>query len=187
MDEFFNNFFLDELEEAHGCFEFLVDVMREQNISYPYDDLIKVEKNSYLIVYSAICQMNNSLDSYYRYIEMNGDFFLEEKKIYMKYFLIYVSSIITYKMVTDSLSTNELNRLWYIIFAVITGIENIHLVNKDIKEYRNNNISFIKKLDSIKKEYDDNFKIANREIQYMIALNRNLQKELDKKMTLIKK
>jgi len=90
-------------------------------------------------------------------------------------------------MVTDSLSTNELNRLWYIIFAVITGIENIHLVNKDIKEYRNNNISFIKKLDSIKKEYDDNFKIANREIQYMIALNRNLQKELDKKMTLIKK
>lgn len=181
MDEGINNILMDELMEAHTDFNNIIQSMKDNSINYRYDEVINMEKNSYTISYNSLTRMNKSLDEYKYFKKNNIDFFDGEIKIYTKYILLYIVSIIMIKVFAKTLSAEKINEIWYALVGIVLGTANAKIINKNINNYRYGNKQnrlLMDDLYTLKEDYDANFEIARKEISYIFSLNRNLKKEL---------
>ena len=190
MDEGINNLLLEELFESHGFFENIINEMKDNNVFFPYDRVIPMEEASYNISYDAISKMNDDLKKYNSIVNNNKEFFSGERKIYTKYIMLYIFSIIFIKIFAKTLSLEKIDEMWYALFGIALGSANVGLINRDINNYRygtKENRKLMNELATLKEDYDENYVIARREISYMYSLNRNLENELPHKKELIKK
>ena len=190
MDEGINNILMDELMEAHADFGNIIAAMQENNLDFPYAKIIGLEESSYNISFNAVSQMIKSYEEYNVLKKKNEDFFEGEFKIYVKYLMLYIISIIMIKVFCKSLSSEKLNEIWYALIGVVLGTANANIINKNINNYRygnKENRTLMDDLSTLKEDYDNNFEIARREIGYLFSLNRNLQKELFNTKNYVKK
>ena len=190
MNEKINNTLLDHLIDVHGDFEKIIGQMQDRNIEYPYDKVIELENKSYCISYNAISRMNNSLQEYNLEIKSNKEFFIGEKKIYLKYIMLYLVSIIMIKVFAKTLSSVKIDEIWYSLVGLVLGTANVSLINKNINEYRygsKDRRELLNVVKSLEEDYNRDYEIAHNEIACMYSLNRNLLQELLHHMNLIKK
>ncbi len=190
MDESINDLLLDDLVELHAEFKVIIKAMQDDNIAFPYDSIIQMESNSYSISFNAISRMNKSLQDYNYCLEENTDFFNGEKKLYIKYIMLYLVSIIIIRIFSKTLSSAKLNEIWYALLGLILGTVNVNIINQNINDYRygtKENRELINQVKSYQEDYNNDYKIASREIDYLRSLNRNLLVELHNSKKLIKK
>ena len=182
MKEELNNLLLDELDEAHGLFDNIIKEMQSRNISYPYEKVIEMEENSFHISYNAISKLGEIYEKYNYIKEENEEYFSGEKKIFVKYIFLYIVSIIFIKVFSKSLSIAKINEIWFAIVGIVLGSTNAAIIFKNLNNYRNGTKEkreLNNQLMNLKEEYDQNYDIATREINYMFSLNRNLLSEID--------
>ena len=190
MDEAINIILLEDLNEADNTFNNIISEMKENNVSYNYEEIIYMEKNSYQIADSAINKMFESQQKYNLLYDDNSEFFEEERRITLKYILLYFVSIIMIKVFAKTLSADKINEIWYALLGMTLGTINTRMLYKNVYSYRNDSkekrelISNLQEMNSI---YDDNFEIARREVDYIYSLNRNLQEEIPSEKIFIKK
>ncbi len=190
MNEGICSILLDELFEAHGCFENIIGEMKERGIEYPYDKVIRIEENSYNISFNAINRMIESFEKQNYLMIENKKFFLEERKLIIKYIMLYIVSIIIIKVFSKTLSSERLNEIWYALIGMALGSVNATIVNKAINNHRygkKENRELMGNINDYTEIYDENFEIANREVNYILSLNRNLQQEIPSQKILLKK
>ena len=189
MSQELNNLLLDELCEAHGLFQNTIAEMQQNGISYKYDEVIKMEENSYTISYNAISKLNSILERYNYLCVENEEYFKDEKKIFIKYIFLYLVSIILIKVFSKTLSAAKINEIWYAIIGMVLGSANATLIGKSINNYRNDSKDkreLNNSLITLKEEYNANYDIAAREVNYLFSLARNLSSEVDESKTLSK-
>ena len=181
MNDWVNNILMNELLEVHTDFNNIISIMKENDITYPYDNLITLEGASYQISYNAISRMIKSYEEYNILKKQNTNFFEDEARIYIKYIMLYVVSIIIIRVFSKTLSSEKINEIWYALAGIVLGSVNTNLIYKNINNYRygsKDNRMLMDDLSTLKEDYNDNYEIARREIDYMFSLNRNLEKEL---------
>ena len=181
MSDEINYLLFDELEEAHGYFNNVIDELKEKDNSYPSNDVISIENNSYNIAHDALEKMDEALEKYNYLRNNNIEFFEEQDKVVVKYVLLYLVSIIMIKIFAKTLSSDKINAIWYAMIGGLLGSVNTGMIYSNLHEYRygnKENREIMNKVMELREEYDINFEIARREIHYMFSLNRNLDSEL---------
>ena len=179
MNQEINDLLLNDLEEAQAQFDIIVDELKDKNIPYSLKDIVTIENNSYRISLEAIKKMNDSLVKYQALYNANIEFFDGEAKIFIKYVLLYIVSIIMIKVFSKTLSTDKINEMWYGLVGMVLGSANLGMINSNLNSYRyhnKENRELMNEINSLQEEYNNNFDIARREISYMFSLNRNLDK-----------
>ena len=64
MEQEKNDLLLNDLFEAHGGFDNLINEMKDAGIEFPYDDTITMEEASYSNAFNAISRMNDYVSEY---------------------------------------------------------------------------------------------------------------------------
>ena len=189
MNEEIGELLLSNLEESHAYFNNIIDGLKQDSFLYSIKDLTNLEYNSYNIAYDAITKMNDALMKYNEIRSSNIDFFENEYKMVIKYILLYIISIIIIKIFAKTLSSEKINEIWYAMLGGFLGSINTGIIYSNVHEYRygkEKNRQIMNEVMRLKEEYDTNFEIARREIEYMMSLNRNLENcESEKKLTKI--
>ena len=189
MEQKINDLLFDELNEAHGYFEIIMDYVKEKESDHFCNNLITIENNSYRLSYNAIDKMNEVLKKYEELHRRNEDFFEEDSSIIIKFTLLYIVSIIVIKIFSKTLSSDKLNEIWYAMIGVLLGSVNMGMLYSNLNNHRYSCKKSREIMDeemTLKEEYNKNFEIARREIGYMFSLNKNLdtsiidQKKLSK-------
>ena len=177
MNQGINQELLYELEEAHGYFQCLILMLNNCESKTFIQNVIMMEQRSYDISMDAINKMTDSLNRYNDLYISNIDFFEDEYKMVIKLIMLYLVSIIMIKIFSTTLSSEKLNEMWYGMVGMLLGTVNTGIIFNNINHHRGDSEesrSLINEMKSLKEEYNKNFEIANREISYMISLNRNL-------------
>ena len=94
MNQETNDFLVQNLIEAHVTFNSIIKEMQDDKISFNYKFVEEREKESYQIVYDIINKMNFNVYEYNDLKEKNNDLFDSEYKIYLKYFSLYLVSLV---------------------------------------------------------------------------------------------
>ena len=190
MNEEINYLLFDELEEAHGYFGNVIDELKEKDDTYPSNDVISIENNSYNIALDALNKMDEALEKYNTLRINNIEFFDEQSKIVVKYTFLYLVSIIMIKIFSKCISIEKINEIWLAMVGLLLGTVNTSMIYSNLHEYRfgnKDNRELMNRVMELREEYDINFEIARKEIQYMFSLNRNLDTELTEGKKYVKK
>ena len=189
MNQETNDFLVQNLIEAHVTFNSIIKEMQDDKISFNYKFVEEREKESYQIVYDIINKMNFNVYEYNDLKEKNNDLFDSEYKIYLKYFSLYLVSLVFIRVFYEVFDTSKLSEMLKYVIGMFLGSTYITLMNKDIDDNRNGSKDrrdLINKLKTLKEEYKVNHDKAVNEIDYMFALNTNLWNELDSNKKLVK-
>ena len=189
MNQETNDFLVQNLIEAHVTFNSIIKEMQDDKISFNYKFVEEREKESYQIVYDIINKMNFNVYEYNDLKEKNNDLFDSEYKIYLKYFSLYLVSLVFIRVFYEVFDTSKLSEMLKYVIGMFLGSTYITLMNKDINDNRNGSKDrrdLINKLKTLKEEYKVNHDKAVNEIDYMFALNTNLWNELDSNKKLVK-
>ncbi len=183
MEQEKNDLLLNDLFEAHGSFDNLINEMKDAGIVFPYEDTITMEEASYTNAFNAISRMNDYVSEYTFLTEENEEFFDHEAGIILKGILLYGVTIIALKLFSKTLSAQKINEIWYLLVGALLGSVNTGIIFNNINNYRNSSKEsrdLLNRLATLKEDYKKDYDIAYNEIDCMFSLNRNLWKELDK-------
>ena len=183
MEQEKNDLLLNDLFEAHGGFDNLINEMKDAGIEFPYDDTITMEEASYSNAFNAISRMNDYVSEYTFLTEENTEFFDHEAGIIIKGILLYGVTIIALKLFSKTLSAQKINEIWYLLVGALLGSVNTGIIFNNINNYRygtKDSRDLLNRLATLKEDYKKDYDIAYNEIDCMFSLNRNLWKELDK-------
>ena len=182
MEQEKNDMLLNDLFEAKGSFDNLIEEMKDKNITFPYDDTIKLEETSYSKAFNAISRMNNYTEEYNYLIDANEDFYEKEAYIIVRGILLYGVTIVALKLFSKTLSSKQISDMWYMLIGVLLGSINTGIIYNNINNYRygdKDNREFVNRISLLKESYKEDYHIAMNEIDCLFSLNRNLWKELD--------
>ena len=182
MDQEKNDMLRDDLVEAKASFDILIMELQERNISFPYEDVIKMTETSYAISYNAITRMNEYTRDYVFLTEENEGFFEDEARIIIGGVLMYVITFIALRIFGKILSGKQINEMIYMLTGVLFGSINMGFIYSNVNNHRNeskDSRELINRLKSLKEDYKRDYHIAYNEIENINSLNRNLWKELD--------
>ena len=183
MEQEKNDLLLNDLFEAKGGFDNLINEMKDAWIVFPYEDTITMEEASYTNAFNAISRMNDYVSEYTFLTEENTEFFDHEAGIILKGVLLYGVTIIALKLFSKTLSAVKINEIWYLLIGALLGSVNTGIIFNNINNYRNGSKEsrdLLNRLTTLKEDYKKDYDIAYNEIDCMFSLNRNLWKELDK-------
>lgn len=183
MEQEKNDILLDDLFEARGAFDNLINEMRDLGIVYPYEDTISEEEKSYANAFNAISRMNGYTEEYNYLMDENVDFFEEEIRIYVKYAILYGASIILLKLFSKTLSAREISEIWYGLVGLLLGSVNMGVINKNVNDHRygtKESRDLMNRLSTLKERYKEDYSLAYKEVQSLFDTNNKLWKELDK-------
>ena len=182
MEQEKNDLLLNDLFEAHGGFDNLINEMKDAGIEFPYDDTITMEEASYSNAFNAISRMNDYVSEYTFLTEENTEFFDHEASIIIKGILLYGVTIIALKLFSKTLSAQKINEIWYLLVGAILGSVNTGIIFNNINNYRygtKESRDLLNRLATLKENYKKDYDLAFNEVDSMFSLNRNLWKELD--------
>ena len=182
MEQEKNDRMLDDLFEAHGSFNNIIQEMMDKGIDFPYEDTIKLAETSYANAYNAITRMNEYTTEYNYLYEENDEFFDHEAGIILKGVLLYGVTIIALKLFAKTLSAKQINEIWYLLIGAVMGSVNTGIIYNNINNHRNGSKEardLLNRLNTLKDSYKEDSKIAEEEIDSLFSLNRNLWKELE--------
>lgn len=182
MEQEKNDLLLNDLFEAHGGFDNLINEMKDAGIEFPYDDTITMEEASYSNAFNAISRMNDYVSEYTFLTEENTEFFDHEAGIIIKGILLYGVTIIALKLFSKTLSAQKINEIWYLLVGALLGSVNTGIIFNNINNYRygtKDSRDLLNRLATLKENYKKDYDLALNEIDSMFSLNRNLWKELD--------
>lgn len=182
MEQEKNDLLLNDLFEAHGGFDNLINEMKDAGIEFPYDDTITMEEASYSNAFNAISRMNDYVSEYTFLTEENTEFFDHEASIIIKGILLYGVTIIALKLFSKTLSAQKINEIWYLLVGALLGSVNTGIIFNNINNYRygtKESRDLLNRLATLKENYKKDYDLAFNEVDSMFSLNRNLWKELD--------
>ncbi len=182
MEQEKNDLLLDDLFEAKGSFDNLIQEMMDKGISFPYEDTIKLEETSYANAFNAISRMNEYTTEYNYLYEENDEYFDHEAGIILKGVLLYGVTIIALKLFSKVLSAQKINEMVYLIVGMLLGSINTGIIFNNLNNFRNGtkeSRDLRNRLATLKESYKEDYNIAMNEIDCLFSLNRNLWKELD--------
>ena len=182
MEQERNDLLLNDLFEAHGGFDNLINEMKDLGISFPYEDTIRIEEASYTNAYNAISRMNEYTTEYNYLYEENGEYFDHEAGIILKGVLLYGVTIIALKLFSKVLSAQKINEMVYLIVGMLLGSINTGMIFNNLNNFRNGtkeSRDLLNRLATLRENYKEDYNTAMNEIDCLFSLNRNLWKELD--------
>ena len=182
MEQEKNDLLLDDLFEAKGSFDNLINEMKDLGIVFPYEDTIKIEEASYMNAFNALSRMNEYTTEYNYLYEENTEFFDHEAGIILKGVLLYGVTIIALKLFSKVLSAQKINEMVYLIVGMLLGSINTGIIFNNLNNFRNGtkeSRELLNRLATLKESYKEDCSIAMNEIDCLYSLNRNLWKELD--------
>ena len=189
MNQEVNDFLKQNLLEAHATYNTIISEMKENNITFEYDVLNEKENESFTSICEMINKMQCNLSEYNRLKEDNQEIFDNEYSIYLKYFSLYIVSILFIKVFHIIFDTEKLSDILKYAIGMFLGSTYIGLLNKDIHDNRSDSKEtrdLINRLKTLKEEYKENHDMAVIEIDYIFALNTNLWNKLDEGKKLVK-
>ncbi len=189
MNEETNEFLRDNLEEAHSTFKSILLEMKQNNILIDYKELEREELLSYQEIINIMKKMNYYVNRANILEDDKKEILDIEYKIYLKYFSLYVISIVFIRVFLEIYDTSKLSELLKYIIGIFLGSTYISLLSKDINDNRTDSKDkrdLINELKTLKEEY----KIAHDkvvcEIDGIFALTDSLWNKLDREKMLIK-
>jgi len=184
MEQEKNDLLLNDLFEAHGSFENLIQEMKDKKIEFPYEETIKIEDDSYHKAYNAISRMNGYTEEYNYLYEENGEFFEHEAGIVFKGILLYGVTIIALNLFAKTLSSKQINDIVYLLIGALMGSINTGIIYNNLNSYRNGtkeSRDLLNRLATLKEDYKEDYRLAMNEIDTLFSLNRNLWRELEER------
>ncbi len=183
-----NTILYDELCEVHETFQNTIAEMQQQGIIYQYDEIIKEEDNSYNDAYNLLHRLDSIVSQHNYLCFQNKEVFADEKKIYMKFLLIYLISIFIIRTFCKSITAEKMKVIWESLLIMACGGINAGLVFRSIKKHRNNEevSKLFNSLNSLKEEYDSKYDLAAKEVNNISSLLRKLNQEIKPSKIFIK-
>ena len=182
MNEEVNDFLKINLEEAHSIFKGIISEMKDNNVDVDYYELETEEMSCY----QNVTNIMNKMDYYIakvRDLEEDKNEILDvEYKLYLKYFSLYVVSLVFIKVFCEIVDTSKLNELVKYFVGMFLGSTYMGLLYKDINDNRTDTKDkrdLINKLKTIREEYKKNHDRVVCEIDGIFALNDTLWDKLD--------
>lgn len=174
---------LADLEEAKGSFDIIVDNMKEEGIEYPYEKLITLINQSVYRVEVAIGKLHDDSEEYSSLSEKNIVLIrklklIEAARRVLAVVLIYSASILW--------RTSDHKVAAYLLsvigtFCAILGIDFASAnMRYDLLDKNPENGKVYSRLNGLKSDYKENYKMASNDIDTIQSINRNLWEELEK-------
>ena len=182
MNEETNDFLKENLEEAHTIFHSIIREMKENNIVFSYGTLEAMESNSYQEVNEKLNTMGYYVLKSKDILEKNSEMYNTEYSLYIKYFALYVVSLLFIKLYHKIFNTSELNDMVKYIVGLFLGSTYIGLLNKDIQDNRSDTKEKRDAINDLKTMKEDYKKIHDEivhEIDSIFAINSGLWDMLD--------
>ena len=189
MNQEINQFIEQNLLDAHNIFHHIIREMKHANIKYPYDELIQKEQESYEIVRNDLRQMQSKTDELNSYKEFCNELSNDKFKLYLKYFSLYLVSLVFMKIFYEIYNTEDFSKFYNYVVGLLLGSVYAGLLNKDINDLNANDKDtrdLLNRIKTLKEEYKECHDNAVIEINYIFAVNGNLWEELDKGRVLVK-
>ncbi len=186
MNEETNDFLKFNLEEAHATFKTILSEMKDNNIDFDYNEIEMIEMNSYSLVSKMMKEMYYYVINSNIIRENNKEIFHDEYRFYLKYFTLYLVSLVFIRLFYEIFDTSKLNEMIKYVVGMGLGSTYIGLLSKDISDNRSSTKErrdIINELKTMKEEYKKNHDKVVFEINSIFALNDYLWSQLDKGKT----
>ena len=182
MNEETNEFLKYNLEEAHMTFKSIIREMKENGISIDYKELEIKEIECYQ-------EINNMMDKMYYCVARATDLKQEQEemleieyKLYLKYFSLYVVSLVLIRLLSEIYDTSKINEIIKYLIGMFLGSTYMILMNKDINDNRSDTRDkrkLINELKTLKEDYKEIHDKVVNEIDGIFMLNDTLWNKLD--------
>ena len=186
MNQETNDFLKDNLEDAHNIFLSIISEMKENNISFSYNVIEEMEKNSYQDINEKLNKMNFYVLESNNLREDNAELFNREYSLYTKYISLYVVSIALIRLYHEIFDTTKLNDLTKYIVGMFLGGTYMALLNRDLNDNKSDTKDkrdLINKLKTMKEDYKKIHDQVVFEIDSIFAINSGLWTKLDEEKT----
>ena len=183
MNEETNDFLRENLEEAHATFNSILLEMKEKNVVANYYELIDKEEKCYQETFEIVNKMNYFVTKASSLQEEKNELLEAEYGIYIKYFSLYIVSLLFIRAYHEIFDTKDLSDILKYIVGMFLGSAYMILLNKDIHDNRSNTKEkrdLINELKTLKEQYKEAHDKAVCEIDGIFAFNDTLWDKLDK-------
>lgn len=190
MNQEINNFLSINLNEAHATFNSIIAEMIDNDIQYDYATVKQKEELYYKNVCDIILSLDSMVHEYNCLVLDNAELFDNKKILYIKYILLFITSIIFIKLYHKIFNIDKFNEFLHYLVGLFLGGTFIGLLNKDLSDNMGDTKEkreLVNRLKTLKEEYKELHDNAVIIIDYIFEMNDKLWDEIDKKKVLIKK